>query len=111
MTLTDIIIAAIIITLFFSGFAQVFLPLTNRWSRVIKEYQSARSIYFVAESFKNECRNNNRNIERWKENVKIVKGLTIKEIKELKSQGRLQAMKLSFNVFEENIEVIGLCIP
>jgi hypothetical protein len=111
MTLTDLIIGLTIITFFIIGFSDVAFPALRAWEEVIGEYRLARSMEFVASSFRKECSSENRDIEKWKKAMLIVKELISYEISEIKNENAIQALKLSCIIGTEHIVIIGGCIP
>jgi hypothetical protein len=111
MTLIDITIALIILGFFLFGFSQIFLPTFNEWSRAASEYHAAHTIQFIAESFRKECLDPHRNIEKWKETVSVAKELESCEVIELKREDELYALKAACIIAGEHIEILGLCKP
>jgi hypothetical protein len=111
MTFTNVITALIILGLFFSGFAQAFLPAYSAWNKAMMEYRSAKTIRFVAESFRRECEKPERNIENWKKQVSVAKELESYQIIELKQEDVLRALKLVAIISNERVEIIGECTP
>ena len=111
MTLTDAITALIIFTLFFFGFSQGFFPTYNAWAIGTKEYRTAKTIYFVSESFKQECAKPDRNMENWEKAVSAAKELESYEITELMKEDVLFALKLICTISGEDLEIIGVCTP
>jgi hypothetical protein len=111
MTFTDLITALVITTLFLNGFGQAVMPALRAWRGANEEYQVAQDIAFVAESFRKECTQDDRSIERWKRAVASVRELQAVEITEYTEEGYLLALKLSCVVAGEAIEVIGVCTP
>ena len=111
MTFSNLISALIILSFFFSGISQAFLPAYKAWGSVMAEYRTAKTIHFIAESFRRECEKPNRNIETWKKQVSIAKELESYEIIELWQGDILRALKLVGIFSGERIEVIGLCAP
>jgi hypothetical protein len=111
MTFTDVIAAMVILSLFLAGLGQAAMPALQAWQGANREYQAARDIAFVAESFRKECARDDRNIERWKKAVSPVGDMESLEITEYTEEGYLRALKLSCVVAGEPIEVIGVCSP
>ena len=111
MTFIDVITALIIFGFFSSGFSQVFLPAYNAWNTAAEEYQTAYSIHFVTESFRQECARPDRNTDNWRNTVAAVKELEYYEITELRHGEALWALKLTCVISGEHLEVIGVCIP
>jgi hypothetical protein len=101
----------VILSFFFSGFSQAFLPAYKAWDRVIAEYRTVKTIHFIAESFRRECEKPHRNIEAWKKQAAIAKELESCEITELWQGDILRALKLVGIFSGERIEIIGLCSP
>ena len=108
MTLIDVITALILLSVFLFGFSGAFFPVYEMWNRAMAEYRNARTIHFITESFKNECAKTDRNIENWKKNVIVAKELENYEVKELKQGDVLRALKLTFFISGERLEIIGL---
>ena len=108
MTLTDVITAVLIMGLFLSGFSQAFLSGYKAWNMARAEYNTAKTIQFIAESFKNECAKPDGNIENWKKIAASAKELESFQIKELKEGGILRALMAICLISGEYIEVIGL---
>ena len=111
MTLIDVITALVILTFFFFGFSQAFLPAYNAWTIAAKEYGTAKTIYFVSESFKQECAKPDRNMENWEKAVSVAKELESYQITELMKDDVLFALKLICTISGENLEIIGVCTP
>jgi heme-degrading monooxygenase HmoA len=65
----------------------------------------------VAESFERECAAPDRNIERWKQAMKVVKELEGYEITELWQGETLRALRLTCVVSGETLEALGLWTP
>jgi hypothetical protein len=111
MTFADVITAMIILGLFFFGLSQAFMPAYNAWEKASAEYNTAKTIQFIAESFRRECGKPDRNIENWKKNVTVAKELEAYEISELKQGEIVKALKMVCVVSGQRIEIIGLCTP
>ncbi|MCL2243643.1 MAG: hypothetical protein FWC03_04155 [Treponema sp.] len=109
MTFIELICALIIFGFFISGFSQVFLPVYKTWERAVKTYQTAKDIKFIKESYKIECAKHDRNIDRWRKNVSTVKEPDNFEVYEYWQNDLLRALKLTFYISGEKIEIIGLC--
>jgi hypothetical protein len=109
MNLIDTVAALIVLGFFLFGFSQIFLPAFNEWNRAASEYYTAHTIYFIAESFKKECANPCRNMEKWRESVSIAKELESCEITELMKEDELYALKAACIIAGEPIEILGLC--
>jgi len=111
MNLIDVVIALIIIGFFLFGFSQIFLPAFNEWRKAASEYYAAHTIRFIAESFKKECAKPNRDMEKWKKDMRIAKELESCVIIELKKGDELYALKAACIIAGERIEILGLCKP
>ena len=111
MSIIDIITAFIIISVFLFGFSQALLPAYMLWENVIIEYRTAKTIYFISESFKNECIKPNRNMENWRKLVSSAKELDSYTISELRKNDELWALKAVFIISGERVEVLGACMP
>jgi hypothetical protein len=111
MTFVDLFTALVITVFFLAGFSQAFLPVYYAWGRAEREYTSARTIHFIAETFKAECAKPDRDIERWKKTVAIAGELESYEISELRQEGIVRALKVSCVISGEPVEIIGLCAP
>lgn len=111
MTYADVITALLILGFFFAGFSQAFLPVYNAWNDAEREYQTAGSIQFVAQSFQNECAKSGGNLDNWKKAVKTVKELEKYEITELRQDDIIRAYRLSCIISGQTLEVIGLYAP
>lgn len=111
MSFIDAIAALLILSLFFFGFAQVFMPTYNAWEKAQAEFRTAKTIYFVAESFRNECKKHDRNMGNWRREVSVAKELESYEITELWQEDVLRALKAVCVIAGERVEVIGLCTP
>jgi len=111
MTLIDVISALLILSIFFIGLSQAFMPVCRAWDRAMTEYRTARTIHFIARSFRDECAKPEKNIENWERNVSIAKELERYEISELRQGGILRALKLSCVISGERFEIIGVCAP
>jgi len=93
------------------GFSQAFMPAYLAWGRAMETYKTARTISFVAQSFRNECAKSDRNIERWKKTVSVAKELEHCEFFEYRQGDTLRAIKASCVISGEIVEIIGLCTP
>jgi len=111
MTFIDAVVAIIIVTVFLSGFSGAFLPAYNAWNNATAEYNAARTIHFIAQSFRDECGKPDRNMDRWKKAVSTAKELESYEISELRKGDELYALKAVCFVSGERLEIIGLCAP
>jgi len=111
MTFADVITAMIILSLFFFGFAQAFMPAYTAWEKAAAEYNTARTVQFIAESFRRECGKPDRNIENWKKTAAVAKELEAFEISELRQGDILRALKAGCVISGQRIEIIGLCTP
>ena len=111
MTFIETLGAILILVMFFAGFSQVFLPAYTAWHSAMFDLRTAKSIQFVAESFKNECAKTDRNMENWKNAVSAVRELEDYEITELKHDGTVLALKAVCVISGERLEIIGLCSP
>jgi hypothetical protein len=111
MSLTDVVTALIILSLFLLGFSQIFLPAFNEWRKAASEYYAAHTIEFIADSFRKECAKPYRNMEKWKKDVSVAKELESCEITELKNGDKLYALKAACIIAGESIEILGLCKP
>ena len=109
MTFIEVIAAVVITSIFLFGFSRVFLPAYKAWEEAAAEYNTAKTIYFISESFKNECSKPDRNIEQWKNAVAASKELESCEITELKKDSEIYALKAVCIVSGERLEIIGLC--
>ena len=111
MTFIETLIALIITGFFLVGFSQAFIPAYQAWGRATATYQTARTMEFIAQSFKDECAKPDRDMERWKRTVSIAKELEQYELTEYWQGGVLRALKASCIISGEPIEIIGLCTP
>jgi len=109
MTYIETLSAIIILSLFFAGFSQVFLPAYSSWDNAVQELSEAKSIEFAAQSFRNECAKPDRNIDIWKKAVLPASGLGDLQVTEIAKDGKVIALRAVFTVSGERIEVIGLC--
>jgi type II secretory pathway pseudopilin PulG len=111
MTLIDVIVAMLILSVFFAGFSQIFLPAYNAWNIAVSEYNTAHTLQFLAESFRKECAKPVFNTENWNKIAATAKELESFEISELWREGQLVALKAVCIVAGEHLEIVGLCIP
>jgi hypothetical protein len=111
MTFIELIITLAIITLYTTGISGTVRNIYNGWERGNAAYQTARSIEFIAKSFRNACANENGNIEEWKIIVSSVKELESYEIIEYWQDNELRALRASCVVRGETVDIIGLCKP
>ena len=111
MTYIDLVTALVLLIFFFFGFSQAFLPTYTAWEAAIAEYRTAKTIRFIAESFRRECEKEDRNIESWKKQVSAAKELESYEITELWQGDILRALKLVSIISGEPVEIIGVCTP
>ena len=109
MTYIDLITAVVLLSFFFFGFSQAFLPAYSAWEAAMAEYRTAKTIDFVAESFRRECEKEDRNINAWKNQVSIAKELESCEITEFWQGDILRALKLVSIISGERVEIIGVC--
>jgi len=111
MTFIDAVCAPILLGVFLTGFSQVSLPAYKAWDRAMAEYKDAKAIHFVAESFRNECAKNDRNIENWKKAAAVTKELESCEINEIRQGEELRALRAVCVISGERFEIIGICTP
>ena len=111
MTFIDAVCAPLLLGVFLAGFSQVSLPAYKAWDRAMAEYKSAKAIHFVAESFRNECAKNDRNIENWKKTAAVTKELENCEISEIWRGDELRALRAVCVISGERFEIIGICTP
>ena len=109
MTFIDAISAPIILSLFLAGFSQISLPAYKAWDRAMAEYKTAKTIYFIAESFRKECAKPDRNIESWEKAIAAAKELESFEISEIRQDDVLRALKAVCVISGERLEIIGVC--
>ena len=107
MTFSNLITSLIITSLFLFGFSQAFLPAYTAWDRAATEYRSARTIHFIAESFRRECEKPDRNIANWKNYVAVAKELESYEITELRQGDSVRALRFIGIISGKEIEVIA----
>ena len=111
MTLIDVITALVILSIFLLGFSQIFLPAYTAWEKARAEYDTAKTIYFIAESFRKECSKQDMNIERWKNTTAVAKELEACVITEIKRGDVVYALKAACVISGEHLEIIGMCAP
>ena len=111
MSFIDVISAIVIISFFISGFSGAFLPAYNAWGRAMAEYRSAKTMQFIAESFRNECAKPDRNIENWIKALGPAKELESCEITEIRQGDVLVALKACCLISGGSLEIIGACVP
>ena len=111
MTFIDAICAPLILGFFLFGFSQASLPVYKAWHRAMAEYRTAKAIYFVAESFRNECAKPDRDIDTWKKATAAVKELESCEISEIRRGDDLAALRALCVISGEDLEIIGVCSP
>jgi hypothetical protein len=86
-------------------------PLIKSLNNNMGEYRTIKSIIFVATSFRNECGQKDRNMERWKEAVSTVRELESYTIEELWDGPVLRALRAHCVISGQQVEIIGLCEP
>jgi len=111
MTFIDAITALVVLGIFMLGFSQIFLPAYVAWEKARAEYSTAKTIQFIAESFRKECSRQDRNIDRWKKTVAVSKELETCEVTEIKQEDVVYALKAICVISGERLEIIGLCAP
>jgi len=111
MTYVEVIASFLILSLFFMGVSQIFLPAYEAWNTATNDLKTAKTIYFISESFKKECAKPNRNMDNWKKAVSVARELEEYEIIEIKQADILRALKAICIISGERIEIIGLCTP
>jgi len=111
MTLIDAITALVVLGIFLAGFSQIFLPAYITWERARAEYGTAKTIYFVAGSFRRECARQDRNIDRWKKMTETAKEMEACEITEIWQGDVVYALRATCVISGERLEIIGLCAP
>jgi len=111
MTYIDAIAALVILSFFIIGFSQAFLPALTAWEEAMAEHRTARTIHFIAGSFRQECEKVDRDIENWKKQVSIAKELESYVITEIRKEDELRAMKAVCIISGEQYEIIGPCVP
>ena len=108
MTLTDAIAALVILGFFLAGFSQAFIPAVSAYEQAMAGYGAAKTIEFIAGTFREECGKPDRNIENWKRNVSIAKELESCVIVDILREDVLAALKLQCVISGEYYEVIGV---
>jgi hypothetical protein len=111
MTFIEVIAAIIIAGFFFMGFSQVAMPAYAAWDNAMSDLKTAKTIQFIAESFKNECAKPDRNMDNWKNAVSVANELDGCEIIEMMQGDIVRALKAICTISGERIEIIGLCTP
>ena len=111
MTFIDVITALAVLGFFLLGFSQIFLPAYNAWEKAGAEYDTAKTIDFIAESFRKECARQDRNIDRWKKVASVAKELEACEITEIMQGDAVYALKAICVISGERLEIVGLCVP
>ena len=111
MNFINLITAFVILGVFLFGFSQILLPAYRHWETAFDKYKTAKTIYFVSESFKNECAKTNRNLENWGSIVSSAKELESYTISELRKDDKLYALRAIFIIAGEHIEVLGGVSP
>ena len=107
MNFINLITAFIIISIFLFGFSQILLPSYKLWENAISIYKTAKTIYFISESFKNECKKQKINIENWNRIISTSKELESYTINEIIKDEKLFALRANFIISGEQIEVLG----
>ena len=111
MTFIDAIAALVILGFFLAGFSQAFIPAMTAWEEAMWQYRTAKTIEFIAGTFRRECGKPDRDIENWKRQVSVAKELEGLFIEEIWKEEVLLALKAVCVISGEAIEVIGLCEP
>ena len=111
MTFIDVFTALAVLSVFLLGFSQIFLPAYSAWEKARAEYDAARTIYFIAESFREECARQDRNIDRWKKTAASAKEMETCEITEIMRDDAVYALKAICVISGERFEIVGLCAP
>ena len=111
MTFIDALAALLILGFFLFGLSDAVLPAYKAWNSAAAEYRTARTIRFVAQSFRNECAKQDRNIERWEKANAAAKELESFEISEMRQGDILRALKAACVISGERVEIIGVCTP
>ncbi|MDR0909115.1 MAG: hypothetical protein LBM77_05055 [Spirochaetaceae bacterium] len=109
MTLTDVLAGTAILIFFLVGFSQTAFPAMKAWNAANVEYREARSLEFVANSFRAECAKEARNMKAWETAVSTVKEMTSYEIEEINHEDSAVAMRLRCTVGSSNYEILALC--
>jgi hypothetical protein len=111
MTFIDAVCALLILGFFLFGFSQAFSPAYSAWNRAMAEYRTAKTIHFIAQSFRNECAKPDRNVEEWKKTAAPAKELESCEISEIRQGGVLLALKAACVISGARLEIIGEAAP
>ena len=111
MTYIEVISALIIFGLFITGFTQIFFPAYNAMINSKQELYNAKTIEFIAASFRNECSRPGRDMDKWKNDVAAVKELKEYQITEMVKDNAVWALRLNCVLYDRPLEVIGLCAP
>ena len=111
MTFIDLITAIVVMGVFLLGFAQIFLPAYTSWEKAMAEYSTAKTIDFIAQSFRKECARQDRNIERWKKTAAVAKELEACEVTEIMQRDVVYAIRAICIISGERLEIVGLCAP
>jgi hypothetical protein len=111
MTFTDVLAALLVMGLFLAGFTQTAEPVLSAWQEASREYRTARSIEFVAQSFRNELAKDDWDLGRWQKAVSAVKELEKYGFTEYQYKGYIRAVRLSCVISGEPLEIIGHCGP
>jgi len=111
MTFIEAITALLLLSFFLFGFSDAFLPAQKAWNRAMAEYRTAKTMRFVAESFRNECAKTNRNIENWEKAAAVARELESYEISEIWQGDVLRALRAVCVISGERLEIVGLCAP
>ena len=111
MTFIDAITGMVLAAVFLAGFSQAVLPVYRAWEKAEAENRTARTIHFIAESFKSECAKPDRNMESWKKAISTARELESYELVEMRQGEILRAIKAKCIISGVYIEIIGLCTP
>ena len=111
MNFINLITALIILGIFLSGFSHLIIPAQKLWERAFNNYSTAKTIYFVSETFKAECAKANMDLDSWGKLISSAKELDSYTISELKKDDKLWALRAIFIISGDSIEVLGLVSP
>ena len=111
MNFISLITAFIILGVFLFGFSQLLLPAQSLWEAALEKYRTAKTIYFISESFKNECIKPDKNMDNWAKLVSSAKELDSYTISEIRKNDVLWGFKAILIISGEHIEVLGAISP
>lgn len=109
MNLIESIAAIGIMSAFLAVACGIIVPAVRVIDAARSDFELAKSISFLDESFRSECDRASPDVDRWKRSVSVVAGLSSCEVMTCRVKGRVRAMKAVCVVGSDRIEILAEC--